>query len=201
MTDVLPTAAAAAPQNSGEIQWVRSAADVSRLVNDATQARSNARIVIAIALGGIFLDAYDLGALAFGLKDITREFGLTPAGTGMVASAITFGAIVGALLGGYLTDKIGRYRVFMADMVFFVVAAIACALAPNEYVLAGARFVMGLGVGIDLPVAMAFLSEFARLKGPGNKAASVAMWCPTWYAAISISYLLVLLFYLSLIHI
>jgi hypothetical protein len=85
----------------------------------------------------------------------------------MVASAITFGAIVGALLGGYLTDKIGRYRVFMADMVFFVVAAIACALAPNEYVLAGARFVMGLGVGIDLPVAMAFLSEFARLKGPG----------------------------------
>ena len=97
----------------------------------------------------------------------------------MVASAITFGAIVGALLGGYLTDKIGRYRVFMADMVFFVVAAIACALAPNEYVLAGARFVMGLGVGIDLPVAMAFLSEFAGLKGPGNKASSVAMWCPT----------------------
>lgn len=83
----------------------------------------------------------------------------------------------------------------MADMVFFVVAAIACALAPNEYVLAGARFVMGLGVGIDLPVAMAFLSEFARLKGPGNKASSVAMWCPTWYAAISISYLLVLFFY------
>jgi len=64
-------------------------------------------------------------ALAFGIKDITREFNLTPAGTGMVASAITFGAIVGALLGGYLTDKIGRYRVFMADMVFFVVAAIA----------------------------------------------------------------------------
>lgn len=76
-----------------------------------------------------------------------------------------------------------------------MVAAIACALAPNEYVLTGARFVMGLGVGIDLPVAMAFLSEFSKLKGPGNKAASVAMWCPTWYAAISISYLLVLLFY------
>jgi MFS family permease len=50
----------------------------------------------------------------------------------MVASAITFGAIVGALLGGYLTDKIGRYRVFMADMLFFVVAAIACALAPTN---------------------------------------------------------------------
>lgn len=174
---------------------IRSAADVSQLVNDSTQARSNARIVIGIALGGVFLDAYDLGALAFGIKDITREFNLTPAGTGMVASAITFGAIVGALIGGYLTDKIGRYRVFMADMFFFVFAALACAFAPNEYVLAGARFVMGLGVGIDLPVAMAFLAEFSKLKGRGNKAASIAMWCPTWYAAISVSYLLVLLLY------
>ena len=111
----------------------------------------------------------------------------------MVASAITFGAIVGALLGGYLTDKIGRYRVFMADMVFFVVAAIACALAPNEYVLAGARFVMGLGVGIDLPVAMAFLSEFARLKARGIKPPASRCGVPR-YAAISISYLLVLFF-------
>ncbi len=42
---------------------------------------------------------------------------------------------------------------------------------------------------------MAFLAEFSRLRGKGNKAASVAMWCPTWYAAISISYLLVLLLY------
>jgi MFS family permease len=129
---------------------------------------------------------------------VAREFSLTPAGTGFVASAITFGAIVGAFLGGFLTDRIGRYRVFMADMFFFVVAAIACALAPNAWVLGGARFVMGLGVGIDLPVAMAFLAEFSRLQGRGNKAARVAMWCPVWYAAISVSYLLVLAFYATL---
>lgn len=197
MTEIASSAhvALAGETPSGKAEMIRSAADVSHLVNNSTQARSNARIVIGIALGGVFLDAYDLGALAFGIKDVTREFNLTPAGTGMVASAITFGAIVGALIGGYLTDKIGRYRVFMADMFFFVVAALACAFAPNEYVLAAARFVMGLGVGIDLPVAMAFLAEFSKLKGRGNKAASIAMWCPTWYAAISISYLLVLLLY------
>lgn len=197
MTDFTSTAhvATAGSAPLGEPVTLRQAADVSRLVNTSTQARSNARIVIGIALGGVFLDAYDLGALAFGMKDVTREFGLSPAGAGMVASSIAFGAIVGALIGGYLTDKIGRYRVFMADMFFFVVAALACAFAPNEYVLTAARFVMGLGVGIDLPVAMAFLAEFSKLKGRGNKAASIAMWCPTWYAAISISYLLVLFFY------
>ncbi|MDE1184728.1 MFS transporter [Paraburkholderia sp.] len=177
---------------------IRSAADVSRLVNIGAAAGSDARIVVAIALGGVFLDAYDLGALAFGLKDVAREFSLTPTGTGLVASAITFGAIVGACLGGFLTDRIGRYRVFMADMFFFVIAALACAFAPNAWVLGGARFVMGLGVGIDLPVAMAFLAEFSRLQGRGNKASRVAMWCPVWYAAISISYLLVLAFYSTL---
>ena len=177
---------------------IRSAADVSALVNQGAAVGSDARIVVAIALGGVFLDAYDLGALAFGLKDVAREFSLTPAGTGLVASAITFGAIVGALFGGFLTDRIGRYRVFMADMFFFVIAALACAFAPNAWVLGGARFVMGLGVGIDLPVAMAFLAEFSRLQGKGNKAARVAMWCPVWYAAISVSYLLVLAFYATL---
>jgi len=197
MTEITSSAHVALAGNAptGEAFTIRQAADVSHLVNNSDQSRSNARIVIGIALGGVFLDAYDLGALAFGMKDVTREFNLSPAGAGMIASAITLGAVVGALIGGYLTDKIGRYRVFMADMFFFVFAALACAFAPNEYVLAGARFVMGLGIGIDLPVAMAFLAEFSKLKGRGNKAASIAMWCPTWYAAISISYLLVLFFW------
>ncbi|TDV17237.1 MFS transporter [Paraburkholderia caballeronis] len=171
---------------------IRSAHDVSRIVNAGAAQGSNARIVIAIALGGVFLDAYDLTSLAYGVKDIAREFALTPVQIGFVSAAITFGAILGALSGGYLTDRIGRYRVFMADMLFFVVAAIAAGLAPNAWVLGGARFLMGFGVGLDLPVAMAFLAEFSRVAGRGNKAASVAAWCPAWYAATSTCYLLIL---------
>lgn len=174
---------------------VRNAADVNRLINTSSGKSVNARMIVTIALGGIFLDAYDLGALAFGVKDITQQFALNATQVGLVVSAITFGAIIGALLGGYLTDKIGRYRVFMADMFFFVFAAILGALAPNAEILTLSRFIMGLGIGIDLPVAMAFLAEFSRLKGRGNKAAKVAMWCPTWYAAISFAYLLVLALY------
>jgi MFS family permease len=171
---------------------IRSAQDVSRIVNAGAAKGSNARVVIAIALGGVFLDAYDLTSLAYGIKDIARQFSLSPVQVGLVSSAITFGAILGALFGGYLTDRIGRYRVFMADMLFFVVAAFAAGLAPNAWVLGGARFLMGFGVGLDLPVAMAFLAEFSRVAGKGNKAASVAAWCPAWYAATSTCYLLIL---------
>ncbi|WP_321782171.1 MFS transporter [Paraburkholderia sp. J94] len=174
---------------------IRSAQDVARIVNEGAQTGSKARVVIAIALGGVFLDAYDLTSLAYGVKDIAREFALSPVQVGFVSAAITFGAILGALFGGYLTDRIGRYRVFMADMLFFVVAAIAAGLAPNAWVLGGARFLMGFGVGLDLPVAMAFLAEFSRVAGRGNKAASVAAWCPAWYAATSTCYLLILALY------
>lgn len=170
---------------------VRSASDVSRLINAGGSAASHARVIVLLALGGVFLDAYDLTTLSYGIQDVTREFGLTPYLTGLVSSAIVLGTILGSVVGGWLTDKIGRYQVFMADMLFFVVAAIAAGFAPNVWVLIGARFVMGLGVGIDLPVAMAFLAEFSKFSGRGNKASRLAAWCPIWYAASSVCFLIV----------
>ena len=73
---------------------IRLAQDVSRLVDRGAAIGSNARIVIAIALGGVFLDAYDLTSLAYGIKDIARQFSLTPVQTGLVSSAIAFGAVI-----------------------------------------------------------------------------------------------------------
>ncbi|MBN0524040.1 MFS transporter, partial [Pseudomonas aeruginosa] len=103
-------------------------------------------------LGGVFLDAYDLTTLSYGIDDVVREFQLSPLLTGLVTSSIMVGTIVGNIIGGWLTDKYGRDSVFMADMFFFVISAIAAGLAPNVWVLIGARFLMGIGVGIDLPV-------------------------------------------------
>lgn len=174
---------------------IRSARDVTDLVNSGAARTSHARMIVVLALGGIFLDAYDLSSLAYGIKDISREFGLDAVGTGVVTASIMVGTIVGASFGGYLVDRIGRYRVFMADMLFFVVAAIGCALAPNATVLVLFRFLMGIGVGMDLPVAMAFLAEFSRLRGRGSKGARTAAWSPAWYAATSACYLVILLLY------
>jgi len=170
---------------------IRSVSDVSRLINAAETKLSHARVITLLALGGVFLDAYDLTTLSYGIQDVTRDFRLTPSLTGFVASSIVIGTIFGSLIGGWFTDKIGRYHVFMADMVFFVIAAIAAGLAPNVWILIAARFVMGLGVGIDLPVAMAFLTEFSRFNGKGNKASRLAAWCPMWYAASSACFFIV----------
>ncbi|MBF7694006.1 MFS transporter [Acinetobacter pollinis] len=176
---------------------IRYPEDVSRIISEhAGKGKTNK--VIWLALIGVFIDAYDLTTLSFGIEQVIHEFSLTPIMTGVVASAIVCGTIVGNLVGGFLTDKIGRYRVFMADMVLFVIAAIVAGFAPNVWVLIIARFVMGISVGVDLPVAMSYLSEFSKFSGKSNKASRLAAWCPMWYAASSACFGLVLALYFLL---
>lgn len=155
-------------------------------------------MVVLLAFGGIFMDAYDFSSIAFGITEIKRQFGLDGVMTGVVNAAIMVGAVIGAWCGGILVDRLGRYRLFMADMVFFVVAALGCAFAPNEWVLIFFRLVMGIGVGLDLPVAMAFLAEFSAVRGKGNRSQRVNGWSPAWYAATGFGYLIVLVLFLLL---
>jgi MFS family permease len=177
---------------------IRSARDVASALAHQQGPQKGAFAVVVLALGGIFMDAYDFSSLAFGITQIRQQFGLDGFMVGLVNASIFLGAVIGALGGGYLVDRFGRYRLFMADMVFFVVAALGCAVAPNEWWLIFFRVIMGIGVGLDLPVAMAFLAEFSRLRGKGNRTQRVNSWSPAWYAATGVGYLIVLVLFLSL---
>lgn len=186
-------------ENAGGVSVpVGSVSDVAKLINNHGEQAKYARMIVFLALGGVFLDAYDLTTLSYGIDDVVKEFQLTPLLTGLVTSSIMVGTIFGNLIGGWLTDKYGRYSVFMADMLFFVISAIAAGLAPNVWVLIGARFLMGIGVGIDLPVAMSYLAEFSKFAGKGNKAARLAAWCPMWYAASTVCFLIIFALYFLL---
>jgi MFS family permease len=103
-----------------------------------------------------------------------------------------FGALLGALFGGYLVDKIGRYKMFMADMALFVGTAIACAFAWNAESLTFFRFLMGIGIGLDFPVALAFIAEYTARKGKGG---NVTLWQPMWYVATASSFAVLLPLY------
>ncbi|GBR23488.1 sugar transporter [Kozakia baliensis NRIC 0488] len=176
---------------SPERPVIRSADDISAIVNRGPAGKGHANVIVLLALGGVFLDAYDLTTLSYGIGDVQKHFGLTTTQTGFVAAAMNAGTVAGSIFGGWLTDRIGRYAVFMADMACFVIAALVAGFAPTATILIAARFAMGFGVGMDLPVAMAFLSEFSKLSGKGSKASRAAAWCPTWYAASSLCFLLV----------
>ncbi|TCP53171.1 putative MFS family arabinose efflux permease [Tamaricihabitans halophyticus] len=174
---------------------IRTARDVVDAINSGRVRGGNERAIILIALGGIFIDAYDFTSLAFGLSDIAEQFDLDAVEHGVVGASIMVGALLGALFGGYLVDKIGRYKMFMADMVFFVIAALACAFAPNAETLTLARFIMGVGIGLDFPVALAFIAEYSALRGKGGR---VTLWQPMWYIATGTSFAVLLPMYFLL---
>ncbi|NUS35568.1 MAG: MFS transporter [Pseudarthrobacter sp.] len=178
---------AAAP--SGGRIVLRSAQDVTDLINSGALKTGKSFAITLIALGGIFLDAYDFTSVAFGLPYISKDFHLSPEMLSVVSASIMVGALVGSVFGGYFVDKLGRFKVFMADMVFFVVAAIACAVAPDVWTLIIARFIMGVGIGVDFPVAFSFLAEYASRKKKGG---TVSLWQPMWYAAVASTFALLI---------
>ena len=170
-----------------------SSRDVVDFVNDHPTGSRRGRIIAWIALGSIFIDAYDFTSLAIGIPSLKRQLGPTSFELGTVTASMAFGALLGALLGGYLVDRIGRYKLLILDLMLFVVAAIGAALAPNLAVLILFRFLLGIGVGIDMPAALSLISEFSNAK---NKGKYVNFWQVVWYVATVFSALFVLPVYL-----
>lgn len=183
------------PTSPSERIVVREARDVVDAVNSGLVRGGNEKAIVLIALGGIFIDAYDFTSVAFGLPSIAEEFGLSAIAEGVVGASIMIGALLGALFGGYLVDRIGRYKMFMADMLFFVVSALGCAVAVNVEMLTAFRFLMGVGIGLDFPVALAFIAEYTALRGKGSR---VNLWTPMWFMATGATFLVLLPMYFLL---
>lgn len=168
---------------------LRTKRDVITFVNDHPTGSSRGKIIALIALGSIFIDAYDFTSLAVGLDSMKTELNPTPFQVGTTTSAMAVGALLGAVFGGYLVDKLGRYKLLILDLILFVVAAIGAALAPSIEALIIWRFLLGLGVGLDMPAALSLVAEFTRNRDKGK---FVNLWQPMWYAATITSAALVL---------
>ncbi|OJB23020.1 MFS transporter, partial [Burkholderia ubonensis] len=113
--------------------------------------------IIAIAF---FFDSVDLGTMTFVLGSIKKEFGLSTAMAGLVASASFFGMVLGAAVAGLLADRFGRRPVFQWSMVLWGAASYLCSTAQSVDALIVYRVLLGIGMGMEFPVAQTLLSEF-----------------------------------------
>lgn len=168
---------------------LRSKQDVIDLVNSGRAISRRSWLIVLIALGGVFIDAYDFTSLGIGAVQLQTEFHLTAFQLGSLTASMGLGAFVGALYGGYYVDKIGRLKTFLLDLFFFIGAAIFAALAPNLWVLLIFRFLMGIGVGLDFPVALSFIAEYTATNRKGR---SVNLWQTMWYIAAAAGYLIII---------
>ncbi|MBV9523498.1 MAG: MFS transporter [Alphaproteobacteria bacterium] len=115
--------------------------------------------LFAIVATAWLADQIDVALLVFLIGDLRNYFQLTPVQVGYLASMTFFGQLVGNLLIGSTSDLFGRRLAFQSTMILWGVASFLAAGAWNVASLMVFRFLIGVGVGGEAPVAQAVLSE------------------------------------------
>ncbi len=97
--------------------------------------------VTAFSAGGPFLDGYVLSIIGVALIQLTPALDLDAGWTALVGAAALVGLFLGTSVGGYLTDRIGRKRMFVIDIVGIGAISIATAFvgAPGSWCWPGSR--------------------------------------------------------------
>lgn len=116
---------------------------------------------------GAFVIGLNMGGISGALSFIEAEFNLTSMMKGFVTSAIMIGCLIGALVGGGMSDKHGRKPMLFISAILLIISALGCAFANSAVVLIVFRLVGGLGVGVLSAVIPTYISEISpsRLRG------------------------------------
>ncbi|WP_250518785.1 MFS transporter [Caballeronia sp. ATUFL_M1_KS5A] len=122
-------------------------------------------MIISLAF---FFDNVDLATMTFVLGSIKSEFGLSPAQAGLLGSAGFVGMACGAVCSGMLADRFGRKPVFQISMVVWGIGSLLCYTASDATELGIYRVLLGIGMGMELPLAQTLLSEFIPAKSRGK---------------------------------
>lgn len=144
-----------------------------------------------VGLGWMF-DAMDTGIIAFIMTKLVHDWSLTPVESGWIVSIGFVGMAIGAVFSGALADRFGRKNTFASTLVIYSIATGLCAFAPNLTVLLVCRFIVGLGLGGQLPVAVTLVSEYVPAQVRGRFIVLLeSFWGVGWLVAALISYFLI----------
>jgi putative MFS transporter len=154
-------------------------------------SRAHTRLLGGSGMGWA-LDAMDVGLISFVIAQLTVVWQAEASQLSWVASAGFVGMAIGASLGGLLADRLGRRQVFALTLLVYGLATGLSALSWSIAALVVLRFVVGLGLGAELPVASTLVSEFSPKRIRGRIIVILeSFWAVGWTAAAVIGYLVV----------
>lgn len=139
-----------------------------------TPSRYAFKALMASAVG-YAMDGFDLLILSFSLGAITLAFGLDPSRAGLLATATLIGAVLGGVVGGIASDRIGRVKVLSISILVFALFTAASGLAPSYEWLLAFRFLAGVGLGAEYGVGMTLATEAWPAAWRGRAASFVAV--------------------------
>ncbi len=144
-----------------------SGGNLVRALDEAPISRFHTKAIFTSGMG-FFTDAYDLFIIGVASALIAKQWHLDTGQVSLINSMTLLGAFVGAIGYGRLADVVGRKRVYGLEALIMLIAALACAAAPDFAFLVAFRFVLGLGVGGDYPVSAVIMSEFSNRANRGR---------------------------------
>lgn len=136
------------------------------------------RKVTLFSAGGSFLDGYVLALIGVALTQITPMFDLSPAWSAAIGASVMLGIFFGTIAGGYLTDRIGRRKMFIIDIVAIGLFSVLSVFSSSPLELVLARFFIGVFVGADYPIATSLIAEFTPKE---HRSISMGMVSAAWY--------------------
>jgi putative MFS transporter len=153
--------------------------------------RKHTRLLTGSGIGWA-LDAMDVGLIAFVIAQLVVVWQVEPGELSWVASAGFLGMAIGASLGGLLADRLGRRQVFALTLLVYGIFTGLSALSWGIGALVALRFLVGLGLGAELPIASTLVSEFAPARIRGRIIVILeSFWAVGWTAAAVIGYFVV----------
>ncbi|GAA4901006.1 MFS transporter [Tessaracoccus lubricantis] len=160
-------------------------------LDELPYTRKHNKLLLGSGLGWA-LDAMDIGLISFIMAALAAEWGLGSGELSLLGSIGFVGMAIGASLGGLLADKIGRRQVFALTLLIYGIATGVSALSTGLAMLVVLRFIVGLGLGAELPVASTLVSEYAPRRIRGRVVVALeSFWAVGWLAAATIGFFVV----------
>ncbi|MEG0666331.1 MFS transporter [Gordonibacter sp.] len=142
------------------------------------------RKITFFSSGGSFLDGYVLALIGVALTQIVPTFNLTTEWSAAIGASVLLGIFFGTIFGGYLTDRIGRRKMFIVDIVAIGVFSVLSIFCTTPLELVVARFFIGMFVGADYPIATSLIAEFTPKK---HRSISMGMVSAAWYLGATVA--------------
>jgi putative MFS transporter len=118
------------------------------------------KVIVVLVLLGVLFDVFEQNTIGLIGPVLRQQWNLAAADIGFLNTVTFVSAAIGRLGSGILADRLGRRFMLNVNLLLFTIGATVCALAPGYAVLAGGRFLVGLGLGGEIVTAVTLLAEF-----------------------------------------
>ncbi|HEY3046635.1 MAG TPA: MFS transporter [Polaromonas sp.] len=148
--------------------------ELDRAMDDIGVTASHKKIIFMIMLGVMF-DVFEQNAVGLIGPMLREQWGISIAQVGFLNTLTFSAAAFGRIASGYIADRYGRRTMLSANLLLFTLGAIICALAPNYTVLATGRFIVGIGLGGEISIAVTMLAELCSTRFRGTAVGLVSV--------------------------